>query len=115
MQLCLKMQYGFTGLSAKEYGLTMQFKLRGLALQLVYIVRGSNASALATCQNLLEQAETVQKYLDENNLSAEEFTFAMFKMLDSLDEPKPGTVAKHLLPLFEKHQIQLMSFSSSVG
>ncbi|ODM99768.1 Integrator complex subunit 4 [Orchesella cincta] len=114
MQLCLKMQYGFTGLSPKEYGIVMQLKLRALAFQLVYIVRGSNASALAICQNLLEQAETVQKYLEENNLTPDEFTFAMLKMLDSLDEPKPGTVAKHLLPLFEAHQIPLISFSSSI-
>lgn len=114
MQHCLKMQYGFTGFSPNEYGLTMQLKLRALALQLVYIVRGSNASALAICQNFLEQAESVQKYMEENDLSADEFTFAMFKMLDGLDEPKPGTVAKHLLPLFEKHPIPLISFSSSV-
>lgn len=115
VQLCLKMQYGFVGLTPKECGVITQLKLRSLALQLVYIVRGSNQSALATCQTLVEQAEAVQKYLEENNLTPDDFIFSMFKMLDSLDEPKPGTVAKHLLPLFEKHPIPLVSFSNPVG
>lgn len=115
MQLCLILQYSFTGLSPKEHGIVMQLKLRALALKLVYIVRGSNESALAICQNLLEQAVKVQNYLEANSLAPDEFTYAMFTMLDSLDEPKPGTVAKFLLPLFEKYQIPLLSFSSSVS
>lgn len=109
------MQYKFNGLSKEEYSTVIQLKLRALALQLVYIVRGSNASALAACQNLLEQAETVQKYLEENECPANDFTQALFELFDSLDDPKPGTVVKLLLPLFEKFEIPFITFSSSVS
>jgi len=116
LQLCLKMQYSFSGLNLEENAVVMQLKLRALAFQLVYIVRGSNTSALSSCQYLLEQAEVFQKYLEDNgNMSPDEFTGAMFQMLDSLDDPKPGTVAKLLMPLFENHSIPLVSFSSSVS
>jgi integrator complex subunit 4 len=109
------MQYRFSGLTPQESAIIMQMKLRALAFQLVYIVRGSNASALASCQFLLEQAEGVQKYLESNgNLASDGFTGAMFQVLDQLDDPKPGTLAKLLLPLFEKHPIHLMSFTSPV-
>jgi integrator complex subunit 4 len=115
LQLCLKMHYCFSGLSVQENAVILQLKLRALAFQLVYIVRGSNQSALASCQYLLEQAEGVQKYLEVNgNLPTDDFTAAMFQVFDSLEDPKPGTVAKLLLPLFEKHPIPLVSFSSSV-
>lgn len=114
LQLCLKMQYSFSGLSPQEFAVVLQLKLRALAFQLVYIVKGSNASALASCQFLVEQAEAVQKYLEQHNLTADDFTTAMFQMLDQLDDPKPGTVAKLLLPLFEKHPIPLVAFNSQV-
>jgi hypothetical protein len=38
-----------------------QMKLRALALQFIYTVRGSNASALAQCEHLLAEIEDVQK------------------------------------------------------
>lgn len=108
------MQYRFSGLTPSENAIIMQMKLRALAFQLVYIVRGSNASALASCQFLLEQAEGVQKYLESNgNLPQDDFTASMFQVLDSLDDPKPGTLAKLLLPLLDI-PIQLMSFTSPV-
>jgi len=109
------MQYGFTGLSSAEFATILQLKLRAVALNLVYIVRGSNASALALCQSLLEQAEKVQKYLESNEtLAPDEFTLELFQMLDSLEDPKPGTVAKLISPILEKFPIPLVSFSSVV-
>lgn len=110
------MQYGFSGLTPQELGIIMQLKLRALSLQLVYIVRGSNASALASCQFLLEQAEVVQKFLESigSTIEDDEFTRAMFLMLDQTDDPKPGTLAKLLLPLFDK-PVQLLTFASPVS
>jgi len=40
-----------------------QFKLKALALQLVYIVRASNSSALALCEHFLEQIEDTQRFV----------------------------------------------------
>jgi len=115
LQICLKMQYGFSGLSPNEYGIIIQLKLRVLALQLAYIAHGSSGSALAPCQNLLEQAELVQKYLEQNgNIIPDDFTQALFLLLDSTNDPKPGTLSSKFLPYFEQYPIQLVSFSSLV-
>lgn len=115
LQLCLTMQYGFSGLTPAEYGVIIQLKLRVLALQLAYIAHGSSGSALAPCQNLLQQAERVQKYLESNgNLKPDDFTQALFLLLDSTNEPKPGTLSSKFLPYFEKFPIQLVSFASLV-
>ncbi|XP_063238689.1 integrator complex subunit 4 isoform X6 [Bacillus rossius redtenbacheri] len=52
---CLKLQYLFVGLNAEDLASVKQLKLKALALQLVYIVRGSNSSALALCDHFLKQ------------------------------------------------------------
>jgi hypothetical protein len=63
---------------------------------------------------LLEHAESVQKFLEKNNLVTDDFTSAMFTMLDQLEDPKPGIVAKLLLPLFEKFSIPVIGFHGQV-
>jgi hypothetical protein len=109
------MQYGFISLSPNEYAIIIQLKLRVLALQLACIAHGSSGSALAPCQNLLEQAEVVQKYLERNgNIEPDDFTQALFVLLDSMEDPKPGTLSSKFLPYFAKYPIQLVSFSSQV-
>lgn len=42
LQLCLKLQFFFVGLSSAEECAVKQFRLRALALNLVYIVKGSS-------------------------------------------------------------------------
>lgn len=115
LQLCLKMQYGFNGLTPEEFAVVLQLKFRALAFQLVYIVKGSNASALATCQNLLEQTENVQKYMEDHGLHPDSFTRAMFTIVDSLEEPKPGTLSNMLIPLFEEHCLPIIHFKGFVS
>lgn len=79
-----------------------QFKLKILALQLVYVVKVSNLSALALCQHFLQAVEDTQKFLNDNCLVPDAFTVAVFKDMSALlDEAKPGTVARALLPLLQ--------------
>ncbi|XP_067013887.2 integrator complex subunit 4 isoform X2 [Anabrus simplex] len=101
LQNCLKLQYLFIGLQEEELAAVRQFKLKALALQLVYIVRGSNSSALALCEHFLEQVEDTQRYLSEHNLTPEPFAASVFKEMGMLDETKPGPVARSLLPLLQ--------------
>ncbi|XP_075235890.1 integrator complex subunit 4 [Lycorma delicatula] len=101
LQLCLKLQYLFSGLSVKDLAAVKQLKLKTLALQLVYIVRASNLSALAPCDNFLMQVEDTQRYLMENGLIPEPFSAAVFREMSTLEEAKPGTVARMLLPLLQ--------------
>lgn len=52
----------FMGLCATELAAVKQFKLKALALQLVYIVTGSNSSALSLCDHFLLQVEEMQRW-----------------------------------------------------
>ena len=71
-----------------------------MALQLIAIIHGSNASALALCDAFISEVEYLQKLLTENNLSADSLTVKMMKEISLLEEPKPGTVARVLKPIF---------------
>lgn len=99
LENCLKLQHLFVGLSPAETCVIKQFRLRTLAINLVYIVKGSNASALAPCYQFLSAVEDMQKELYMANLEPDNFTSAVFRELSALEEPKPGTVARLLIPI----------------
>ncbi|KAF7284883.1 integrator complex subunit 4 [Rhynchophorus ferrugineus] len=99
LEHCLKLQFFFVGLSPAEQCAVKQFRLRALALNLVYIVKGSNSSALAPCHHFLTAVEGMQKDLAHSNLQPDSFTALVFKELSQLEEPKPGTVARILIPI----------------
>lgn len=101
LQHCLKLQHLFVGLKEVDLAAVKQFKLKALALQLVYIVRASNSSALALCEHFLEQVEDTQRYLGEQGLQPEPFTASVFKEMGQLEDTKPGPVARSLLPLLQ--------------
>lgn len=71
-----------------------------MALQLIAFIHGSNASALGLCDAFLTEVEYLEKLLEENNLKADTITTTMIKEINLLGEPKPGTVARVLQPLF---------------
>jgi integrator complex subunit 4 len=101
LQHCLKLQHLFVGLKEVDLAAVKQFKMKALALQLVYIVRASNSSALALCEHFLEQVEDTQRYLGEQGLQPEPFTASVFKEMGQLEDTKPGPVARSLLPLLQ--------------
>ncbi|KAJ9583048.1 hypothetical protein L9F63_022613 [Diploptera punctata] len=101
LQHCLKLQHLFVGLREEDLAAVKQFKLKALALQLVYIVRASNSSALALCEHFLEQVEDTQRHLSDQGLQPEPFTASVFKEMSQLDDTKPGPVARCLLPLLQ--------------
>lgn len=57
------MQYLFVGLSVQELASIKQFKLKVIALLLVYIVHATNQSARALCHYFLTQLEDTIKYV----------------------------------------------------
>lgn len=71
-----------------------------MALQLIAIIHGSNASALALCDAFISEMEYLHKLLSDNDLNADTLTVKMMKEISLLEEPKPGTVARVLKPLF---------------
>ncbi|XP_071440620.1 integrator complex subunit 4 [Hetaerina americana] len=100
LQQCLKLQHLFVGLGEAESGAARQLKVRALALHLVHVVLGSNASALALCDHFLEQVDSLQRHLSEWSLAPDAFTTSMLKELSQLEDTKPGRVARCLLPIF---------------
>ncbi|GLH06977.1 Integrator complex subunit 4 [Gryllus bimaculatus] len=101
LQHCLKLQYLFLGLGDQEVGAVRQFRLLVLALQLVYVVRGSNSSALALTEYFLEQCDDTAKFLNEKGLVPEPFVATALKELAQLEDTKPGPVARCLLPILQ--------------
>ncbi|KAI5745495.1 hypothetical protein M8J76_011490 [Diaphorina citri] len=101
LQNTLKLEYLFVGLTDVDLALIKQFKVKTLALQLVYVVRATNQSARTFCQHLLQQVELMSRFLKDKSIQPEGFIATMMKDLNQLEETKPGTVARCLLPLLQ--------------
>lgn len=121
------MQHLFVGLTKSDMAAVKQFKLKALALLLVYVVKATNQSARALCHQFLSQVDEINKYLFlinefydsifeqcsnyftdflnryliEEDVSPEPFTSAVVKELSMLEEAKPGSVSKVLVPHLE--------------
>ena len=58
-----RLQYLFSNLSEDEMLLVQSTRLQAMAVQLVYIVRASNTSALALSDHFVSRVEVLKKYL----------------------------------------------------
>lgn len=56
---------------------------------------------MAPCHHFLAAVEETYRVLTSKDVEPEPFTAAVFKELTALDEPKPGPVARCLLPLLQ--------------
>lgn len=66
---------------------------------------GSNASALAPCHHFLAALEEVQKDLETAGIEPDTFVASLFREMAALEEPKPGTVARILIPLLAEWKL----------
>ncbi|KAL3280766.1 hypothetical protein HHI36_003998 [Cryptolaemus montrouzieri] len=105
LEHCLKLQFFFVGLSPADKCAVKQFHLKALALNLVYIVKGSNSSALAPCHHFLTMVENMQNELSNCGLEPDNFTMAVFRELSMIEEPKPGAVSRILIPIISEGRI----------
>lgn len=105
MFIAFRLEHLFVGLNDVDICAIKQFRLKALAVHLVFVVRGSNASALAPCHHLLAAVEETERTLNTRNVDPDLFTAALFRDLSVLDEPKPGPVARLLLPLLQSMQL----------
>ncbi|KAG8199519.1 hypothetical protein JTE90_009365 [Oedothorax gibbosus] len=101
LQLSFCLSHQFLGLNSEEIICLRQLRIRALSLQLMVLIRGSNTSALGPCETFLEQVDSLQRFQEEQGLCSDSFTSALFRDLDSLEDPKPGTVARVLQPLLQ--------------
>lgn len=115
LQQTFSLNHQFLGLKKQEVAALRQLRLRALALQLVVVIKGSNTSALGLCEAFLDQVELLQTFLEENNLEPDQFTTAMLRDMDALEEPKPGSVARVLQPLIQAHACPTLRLCCSTG
>lgn len=82
-----------------------QLRLQALAIELVVFINSCNASALDLCDNFMEEARSLETYLSEhqylNWMALSSLSNSILEELNSLDQPKPGTVARKLEPFFK--------------
>ena len=94
------LNHKFHGMHPFQITLIQETRVKGLALQLMAIIHGSNASALSLCDAFLEEVKHLKTLLEVNDMKADELTSSMIKNISQLEEPKPGSVARVLQPLF---------------
>jgi integrator complex subunit 4 len=94
------LSHKFHGIHPFQSTLIQQTRVKALALQLVAIIHGSNASALSLCDAFLEELQHLRLSLKACGIRADTLTESMMKQISLLDEPKPGSVARVLQPLF---------------
>jgi len=99
-KLCLKLQYLFSNCSAEEMLLIQTTRLQAMAIQLVYIVRASNTSALALADHFVSRVDALKK-AGTGNLPS--FAASVIKEMKRLDDTKPGALSRLLLPLLKSH------------
>ncbi|EFX70011.1 hypothetical protein DAPPUDRAFT_328539 [Daphnia pulex] len=94
----LRLQYMFSNLSTEEMLLIQSTRLQAMAIQLVYIVRASNTSALALSDHFVSRVEALKGY---GNLPS--FAGAIVKEIARVDDTKPGVLSRILLPILQAH------------
>lgn len=99
LQRCsLRLQYMFSNLSTEEKLLIQSTRLQAMAIQLVYIVRASNTSALALSDHFVSRVEALKGY---GNLPS--FAGCIVKEISRLEDTKPGVLSRILLPILQAH------------
>lgn len=95
-----KLIHQFHGLHPIQSGLVLEIRVKALAIQLIAVIHGSNASALTLCDAFLEEVFALKKHLENYNLKLGELTMEVIDEISILKQPKPGSVARILKPLF---------------
>jgi len=95
--LVLKLNSMFSSIGAENEFLIKMFKLKVMAVNLVYVVCGSNKSALSLTESFIKEFEKISKDLNETE-AKEPFLIGVLMSLN-IPEAKPGYIARKLKPL----------------
>lgn len=101
----------FHKLSVIQKCCIQQLRLQALAIELVVFINSCNSSALDICDNFMEEVKNLESYLSDepamDSVALSSLTSSILVELSTLDQPKPGTVARKLEPLFAKKSLVL--------
>jgi len=95
-----KVIHQFHGAHPVHISLILQTRLKALALQLIAVIHGSNASALTLSEAFLEEVKNLENHLSSNGLQVDQLTASVMSAIGYLKHPKPGSIARLLQPLF---------------
>ena len=100
LMITFKLIHQFHGLHPIQTGLVLELRVKALAIQLIAVIHGSNVSALTLCEAFLEEVFALKTHLEEYRLKCDALTMEVIDEISVLKEPKPGSVARILKPLF---------------
>ena len=104
----------FSKIGPENTFLIKMFKLKVAAINLVYIVCGSNKSALGQTEAFIKDVEEVTKDMSEAEIAAEPFLVGVLTSL-AIPEAKPGYIARKLKPLLVSHPLAAQQTSIGAG
>lgn len=83
-----------------------QLRLQALAIELVIFINSSNSSALDLCDDFMEEVRGLEEFMSEqpflDSMTLTGLSASILEELSNLNDPKPGTVARKLEPLFSR-------------
>lgn len=90
----------FHGLHPQHVICIQQTRVKAIALQLIAIIHGSNVSALGLCDAFLSEMADLQRLLTLHSIAPDEIIQLMCQKISQLNQPRPGSVARALQPIF---------------
>lgn len=96
---CLRLQHQFSGVSPREVSCVLQLWLRVSGAALCASAQHSQCSGAA--HSFTQHAEHIDRLLADSGMEPDPFTIAVFQLLSICTDPKPGVLAKQLLPLLQ--------------
>lgn len=77
-----------------------QTRVKAMALQLIAIIHGSNVSALGLCDAFLSEMADLKILLTKHDVKPDEIIQLMSDTISAMNQPRPGSVARALQPIF---------------
>lgn len=77
-----------------------QTRVKAMALQLIAIIHGSNVSALGLCDAFLSEMADLKILLTKHHVKPDEIIQLMSDTISAMNQPRPGSVARALQPIF---------------
>eukprot|EP00090_Calanus_glacialis_P002411 TRINITY_DN11803_c0_g1_i1.p1 TRINITY_DN11803_c0_g1~~TRINITY_DN11803_c0_g1_i1.p1 ORF type:complete len:952 (-),score=245.87 TRINITY_DN11803_c0_g1_i1:99-2909(-) len=96
--IVLKLHSMFSNIGPENQFLIRMLKLKVMAVNLVYVVCGSNKSALSLTEAFMKEFEVISKEISEADIAKEPFLVGVLMSL-TIPEAKPGYIARKLKPL----------------
>ena len=111
---CLQLTYRFEGLSQRQKFQLKLLKTYIAVLQVIFIVRASNKSALSVSEQLLQQLDHLNRESTTEEIRSSTFLSALISALSASEDRKPGSLARILQPLLLSHPLESLDLDQEL-